>query len=204
MADRQYHDEEWLRERYWGDMMSTGEIADVCDVDRSTIVRWLDRLDIETRDVSDYDQKEITKKAREAAFEKYGEGGPLQHQWEENTDEMLEHAAENAALGAPARETNGMEGVTGEDNPNWRGGKDLYDAVVIALPGPAWWTLRNRHRGDECEMCGATDVELHLHHIVPVLAGGTNEPWNLLTLCEECHTAAEWRTREFADPVLVE
>lgn len=31
------------------------------------------------------------------------------------------------------------------------------------------------------------DVELHVHHIVPLGCGGTNSFRNLITLCEECH-----------------
>jgi len=128
----------------------------------------------------------------------------LQQNWEDRPEEARMWNKTNASLGAAGRKKNGMKGVTGQDHPNWRGGKSLYHAIVAQLPGPSWRTLRKQHRGNDCEMCGSSDRELHLHHIVPVLSGGTNEPWNFLTLCQECHTAVEWRTREFADPVLAE
>lgn len=91
--------------------------------------------------------------------------------------------------------------LTGQDSPTWRGGKSIYDAVKLNLSN--WQKARRNHRGDECEHCGEADT-LHLHHIIPVMSGGTNEPWNLMTLCEQCHGSVEWFTREFAEPVLVD
>ncbi|ODS41361.1 hypothetical protein BEH94_11960 [Candidatus Altiarchaeales archaeon WOR_SM1_SCG] len=38
-----------------------------------------------------------------------------------------------------------------------------------------------------CQKCGATDVELHAHHIIPLISGGSNHPSNLATLCRNCH-----------------
>ncbi|MCF8012463.1 MAG: HNH endonuclease [Clostridiales bacterium] len=38
-----------------------------------------------------------------------------------------------------------------------------------------------------CQECGATDTQLHIHHIVYKSNGGTDRPDNLTTLCEECH-----------------
>ncbi|ODS35195.1 hypothetical protein BEH94_01935 [Candidatus Altiarchaeales archaeon WOR_SM1_SCG] len=40
-----------------------------------------------------------------------------------------------------------------------------------------------------CQQCGATDVELHAHHIVPLSSGGSNEVDNLVTFCENCHAS---------------
>jgi 5-methylcytosine-specific restriction endonuclease McrA len=42
--------------------------------------------------------------------------------------------------------------------------------------------------GYRCMNCGASGVELHAHHIVPLSRGGTNNLTNLTTLCERCHT----------------
>lgn len=41
--------------------------------------------------------------------------------------------------------------------------------------------------GYRCANCGATDVDLHAHHIVPLSVGGTNERTILVTLCQDCH-----------------
>ena len=43
--------------------------------------------------------------------------------------------------------------------------------------------------GHKCVRCGNTTA-LHLHHIVAVLDGGTNEHDNIMTLCARCHD--EW------------
>jgi len=37
-----------------------------------------------------------------------------------------------------------------------------------------------------CGNCGSS-AHLHVHHIVPLSLGGSNEPTNLRTLCESCH-----------------
>lgn len=38
----------------------------------------------------------------------------------------------------------------------------------------------------QCGNCGSTD-SLHVHHIVPLSLGGSNQPSNLRTLCKSCH-----------------
>lgn len=40
-----------------------------------------------------------------------------------------------------------------------------------------------------CQNCGITTKRLHIHHIKPLSAGGTNDIANLVCLCEECHCA---------------
>jgi len=37
-----------------------------------------------------------------------------------------------------------------------------------------------------CQRCGKPE-NLHVHHITPRISGGTDEPDNLITLCQECH-----------------
>jgi 5-methylcytosine-specific restriction endonuclease McrA len=88
-----------------------------------------------------------------------------------------------------------MKGRTGQDNPNWRGGKHLVDALRKQLR-PSWWTVRDEERADECYNCGASECKLDVHHIVPLSAGGTNDSWNLMTLCESCHRTVEAYTRD--------
>src|SRR3989442_12439712 len=36
-------------------------------------------------------------------------------------------------------------------------------------------------------VCGVAGVRLHVDHIRPLSQGGSNSPWNLRTLCEDCH-----------------
>lgn len=94
---------------------------------------------------------------------------------------------------------------TGQDSPNWRGGKSIYDAVKKQFHGPSWQTRRKYHRQQEpeCHICGTTE-KLNVHHIIPIMSGGTNDKWNLMTLCVSCHNRAEAFTREYIEPVLIE
>jgi endogenous inhibitor of DNA gyrase (YacG/DUF329 family) len=114
------------------------------------------------------------------------------------------HFCDESCMGAWASENR-----HGPDNPNWRGGKSVYDAVKKALGNVSWETQRTRTRehGDSCRLCGGgggPDQDLHAHHIIPILAGGSNHPDNLMLLCQPCHITVEHRTREVVDPVLVE
>jgi len=82
--------------------------------------------------MTEEERRELTESARDEVREKYGDGGFLGQWVSENPDDHAEVAREAAALGAPAREENGMAGATGQDNPNWRGGKNILRAVKKA------------------------------------------------------------------------
>lgn len=100
--------------------------------------------------------------------------------------------------------------ITGSDHPLHKGGYDYYVAIRRGLSDVGWETLRKRHNGDECEMCGAKTSpngrDLSMHHIVPILSGGDNGGYNFLTLCEPCHSKAEAYCSNLPgfEPVLVE
>jgi 5-methylcytosine-specific restriction endonuclease McrA len=48
-----------------------------------------------------------------------------------------------------------------------------------------------------CVACGATD-DLHHHHLIPRVEGGTDNEINLITLCARCHrTLHEHRRRSY-------
>lgn len=47
--------------------------------------------------------------------------------------------------------------------------------------------------GYRCVRCGAPD-RLTVHHLVPLAAGGTHAPSNLVTLCWRCHQEAHRTT----------
>jgi len=84
---------------------------------------------------------------------------------------------------------------TGPDHPLFNGGHEYYRAVRRALGPTGWGTLRQEQLGDKCDMCGSEESprgrDLSLHHIIPVMAGGTNHGDNFMTLCEPCHSEAE-------------
>lgn len=93
---------------------------------------------------------------------------------------------------------------TAQDHPLWKGGVGWYRAIRSSLGPTGWHTQRKEHLGDECELCGESAATLALHHIIPVLAGGTNADYNYMTLCRSCHTTVEDVTRQFAPPLLIE
>jgi len=192
--------------------MTTSEMSDALGVSRTVIDNLFEKSEVNPRTQGeaaklvweragdDLRKKVLTPEFREQQQEE-GISEELREWMEENNDKMAEYAA----LGAPAREENGMKGRTGQDNPNWRGGKHLVDALRKQLR-PSWWTVRDGERADECYKCGASECKLDVHHIVPLSAGGTNDSWNLMTLCESCHPTAESYVRQFEafDPVLTE
>ena len=48
--------------------------------------------------------------------------------------------------------------------------------------------LRDNHQCVECGVrCGRAEADVH--HLLPRSAGGTDEPSNLVTLCDGCHAA---------------
>lgn len=53
-----------------------------------------------------------------------------------------------------------------------------------------------------CRYCGrnSEQVRLHIDHINPVCQGGTNEPENLITSCEDCNLGKASKTIQAATP----
>lgn len=52
-----------------------------------------------------------------------------------------------------------------------------YDSMRISI---------SKKLEDECVNCGV-NKHLHMHHIVPLALGGTNNIGNIVKLCEVCH-----------------
>lgn len=50
--------------------------------------------------------------------------------------------------------------------------------------------------GHACVYCGATDVPLHLDHVVPSSRGGSDDPSNLVAACRPCNCSKGPRTPE--------
>jgi predicted transcriptional regulator/uncharacterized C2H2 Zn-finger protein len=215
------HGEDRLREMY--STMSEHAVANELGVSRTAVKSALRSLGINRRGQSEAEKlknkkktpaerREQTRKARETHFQKFGDGGYISKWMSKNEERHREIAQEAAPLGTQHRDENGMKGVTGQEHPRWRGGKSIYGAVKKQLHGPSWDTLRERTReraGHECEMCGKPSAEiehrsLDVHHIVPVMCGGTNEAWNRMALCPSCHRKTEIYTRELLDPVLTD
>lgn len=92
-----------------------------------------------------------------------------------------------------------MSSQTGSDHPLWRGGREWYRTIRSSLGPSDWKQERSRHLGERCDLCGEESDRLDLHHIVSLLAGGTNDEYNYLTLCPSCHPKAEAYTRNLSE-----
>ena len=56
----------------------------------------------------------------------------------------------------------------------------------------AWKRLRDKYIMQQpyCEQClkyGKQTLATQVHHIIPVINGGTNDKNNLMSVCEKCH-----------------
>jgi hypothetical protein len=89
--------------------------------------------------------------------------------------------------------------VQGRDNAGVTAtSSEIYDepykeflGSVTMLDYPDDWdsitTAIKKRDNYQCRSCGADNRQLHIHHIVPLGAGGSNAKSNLITLCEDCH-----------------
>lgn len=79
-------------------------------------------------------------------------------------------------------------------------GGESYCAVHRPIKRPSPSSRVNRPRrarklraaviagaGRTCELCGAANVRLEVHHVKAIQAGGKHEPANLMVLCVSCH-----------------
>jgi hypothetical protein len=49
-----------------------------------------------------------------------------------------------------------------------------------------WRNAVFKHKGKRCAVCGSTE-NLEIHHVLPLIKGGTNDFNNLLVVCQEHH-----------------
>jgi len=96
----------------------------------------------------------------------------------------------------------------GSNNPSWTGGESIRTTVRDLIGDEPWEMVAGKVRKDRCQKCGTTetadDRAFAVHHIVPIMAGGCNEPELLMTLCLKCHRRVEAYTRQYVEPVLIE
>lgn len=70
---------------------------------------------------------------------------------------------------------------------------------------------RQRQQGEivrqkTCATCGSAE-KIELHHIIPIAAGGTNDYYNLVSLCHDCHQllhrkiydSLQWKNSSFSN-----
>lgn len=94
----------------------------------------------------------------------------------------------------------------GAAHPAYNGTQGLDTALRRDIGGWKWKALRRKMRDENelvCEWCGDGPFEdtrkIDLHHIVPLMAGGTNAKELLMFLCVGCHSRVESHTREILD-----
>jgi len=99
-----------------------------------------------------------------------------------------------------------VEHMRAAAHPRWKGGSGIAVALRRRLSGESWRIVRREvhdSRDVECSMCGRGDSRngraLQVHHIVPVMAGGTHHRDNLMLLCHRCHRRAEAYTNRVLD-----
>jgi len=56
--------------------------------------------------------------------------------------------------------------------------------------GSFWWPIARsavmERDSNKCQLCGSTEL-LEVHHVMPRHLGGSDHPFNLVTLCRFCH-----------------
>jgi len=93
---------------------------------------------------------------------------------------------------------------SGQNHPNWAGGKNLYEAIRENISDKSWAKIAELSRDDSCYKCGKQAEGLHEHHIIPLMYGGTNEEELLITLCSSCHRTVELYTMKTLENSIIE
>jgi transposase/biotin operon repressor len=198
-------DAERMHEWYVTERMTGPEIADRLDKPLTTVLRWLERHEIDRRG---HDARIADELQDEELMHRLYVGERLSLN---KIGERYGHADSTVRRWLQIHEIDTSTGLiqSGQDNPNWRGGSSVLEAVRTLIGDLSWNSISQRTRAaasDECEMCGDTPAKrgCDVHHIVPIMAGGDNGDYNLMVLCRRCHATVEHYTREYFDPVLVE
>lgn len=164
LGKRPYQSYDWLYQKYVIEELSAIKIADLCDCGSSTIYRWLEHLGITCRTQSE-------------AHEIYYRDGDVRARISQTTTERWRN---------PEFYKRMCKILSGEGNPNWRGG-------TANNPYPwNWDKIRSAIRARDdytCQLCGKAESEcgreLATHHID--YDRDNNEFTNLIALCQVCH-----------------
>lgn len=86
---------------------------------------------------------------------------------------------------------------------------DLVTAVRRSLSKHSWGKVAGDYREENptCEWCGTNgNMKPDVHHIIPVIVGGTNDDEILMSVCRSCHERMERFVMQYPEfkPVLVE
>ncbi len=181
-----YRDKEWLQEQYHGQQLSANDISNKCDCSKSTILRWLDKHNIDKRDKSE--AAKIRAERYPHTTQNYPEEFRETSAWElwdeEEREEFREWLSEERT-----GEKNPMWNVTGEDHHNYKPDKKRGRFYMTK----EWRKVRRealKQADHKCAVCG-TQEQLVGHHIIPLSKGGEpHDVDNVAILCRSCHM--EW------------
>lgn len=184
-----YRDREYLHELYHDKGLSSPEIAEKAGVTKTTVLDWMQRLDIDRRSV-DAGEEHLQYDRVQVECDICGEAlSRVPYQMEQNEHHFCSHecAAEWRA-----------ENYIGEGSPNWNGGSPIYETY-------GWKEARKEafeEYGEYCNACGMEredhaelfGEDMHVHHIQPIATfddpSDGNRLENLVPLCRRCHY--EW------------
>lgn len=170
--------------------VNTRELERRLDIDHNTIADGLESLGVEIRDTSEagrvwFENLSEDEKDR-IAYENQSKAIDTLEKWrEENPQQHKENAKQNLP-----------EVKGGMDNWCWKGGCGLRDALTKLYGSKSWYKQRQEAKESDnhtCALCREQKRggQIHTHHIIPVLAGGSNHKDNLMTLCSTCHQTVE-------------
>lgn len=102
-----------------------------------------------------------------------------------------------------------QEEFIGTNHPNWRGGGRLAEKLRRCLGPSSWRRISLRTiEGAECAGIGCKKTRetnrIDAHHIIPIIAGGSNDDELLMPLCQSCHRSAEYYTSHIVTPVIAD
>ena len=87
--------------------------------------------------------------------------------------------------------------LSGPDHPAWKDvSYRVYNTILRTFGERSWEDIAGAVRSEadyKCQMCGGESEShsLDVHHIVPLLCGGSHFDENLAALCKSCHNRAE-------------
>lgn len=105
-----------------------------------------------------------------------------------------EHPEQREVLSKRMKEDNpNKEGLSGEKNPNWRGGIQNFPYGPEFTPELKYF-IKRRDNG-ECKLCGDEDTKLVVHHIN--YDKQNNDLENLITLCNRCNSKVNFNREQW-------
>lgn len=199
-----------LRDLYVVHGLTTTRMGELLGVNHGSISHWMDKHEIA---VADGRRQENGVKHPELADRE-----SLQEMYH---GEMLKASEIADRLGCSESLVNywmGRHDIDARTKSDYRGSRsatynggptgNVYQYIRDSYMDACWvtYTKHMRGAGVECVLCGSTRTggqAMNIHHIVPVMAGGTNGDYNLMPLCKSCHVRVESFTEDLLEkPIL--